>query len=51
MNKFLFILSKMDDINMLDLLNTNKLTFVGIGILFLLIINFVDKILSIIEKL
>eukprot|EP01041_Mallomonas_annulata_P000039 gene39-43_t len=41
----------MDDINMLDLLNTNKLTFVGIGILFLLIINFVDKILSIIEKL
>ena len=51
MKNFLLLISKIDDSNLFEIVNTNKYTIGIILILFIIGINLIDKILAVMEKL
>lgn len=51
MENFLLLISKIDDLNLFEIVNTNKYTIGIILILFIIGINLIDKILAVMEKL
>ena len=51
MKNFLVLISKIDDLNLFEIVNTNKYSIGIILILFIIGINLIDKILAVMEKL
>ena len=51
MNNFIFILSKIEDLNIFEMVSPTTSNFIVFSILFIFLILFVDKLLSVIEKL